>query len=198
MNLHRWSASSQETRGPISLCVLARLIIIIFCAAGGCRSPLTHPSPSVSPLPESVELPAELVCNELGQQCPAGWSAGPAPFLVKLQDSVRRAFWLERRLATASFSNSVRAVKPPPRLTLLLASVGPPLLCLNFSCSVSASWHSRKPLSRRSMKLSAVISRPARRTHQEGEGGEGEEWEKQTIVTHSKESKRRNGDFQTF
>lgn len=34
-----------------------------------------------------------------------------------------------------------------------------PLLCLNFSCSVSASWHNRKPLSKRSMKLSAVISR---------------------------------------
>lgn len=51
--------------------------------------------------------------------------------------------------------------------TLLLASVSPPLFCRNFSCSVSASWHNRKPLSKRSKKLSAVISRPGRGTHKE-------------------------------
>lgn len=42
-----------------------------------------------------------------------------------------------------------------------------PLFCLNVSCSVSASWHSRKPLSKRSMKVSEVISTPDQGTHKE-------------------------------
>lgn len=39
------------------------------------------------------------------------------------------------------------------------------ILCLNFSWRVSANRHSRNPLSNRSMKFSAVISRPKWGTH---------------------------------
>lgn len=52
--------------------------------------------------------------------------------------------------------------------TLLFPQAGSsPSFCLNFFCSVSASWHNRKPLSKQSMKLSAVISRPDQGTHKE-------------------------------
>lgn len=52
--------------------------------------------------------------------------------------------------------------------TLLLSCTArPPLFCLNLSCSVSASWHNRKPLSKRSMKVSAVISSPEHGTHKD-------------------------------
>lgn len=125
--------SSRETWGPRAPCVLASLIIIIFHAAEAHRA---HP-------PVSPTVTCFWNCGAFHR---FGTHMGPCHSKRRSSD-----FRTLQHRPVECLGSLLRSV-----LTLL------PLFCLNLSCSVSASWHNRKPLSKRSMKVSEVISRPDR------------------------------------